>query len=329
MTSTTQTLPSLRILSLNVSYEALTGTRKRKDWRGYDIAYSYLSALNHPRIYPNIVPCSDRLESNNECFNNLLRFVTAADGEFDIITLIEASTPFVARVSENLGNKNHYRFNTLNNTEAIHVYVNPDFELLYKYTVNLIVKHESRKITRYRPIGILVFKTFVFVAVHLPTEKTTVMEGYEINGIVHQILSHIFANHYELPIVITGDFNNEWRFLPPYENSSNDIKTAFTFVSTNQYENELPLTYAYDRFVWLNMRHYINGIYLPGNYESLSLNLKMSDHLPIYGLFDYQTSDPPLIIDDNSIKPLFRQSSKPGQEYRIEQIGSKYTYIIQ
>jgi hypothetical protein len=260
----------LRLLTWNVSFEALKGER-----RG---GYRYRRGNTNLFYRKGQAPCSQEYRTNT-CFLNIAHLLGEMDPETDIFSFVESKSVLM----ENLyTDKKILRFydpdrSTRKTSEIINVAFQQRFSVRQAGLFTLEVRSKSR------PIAIVIFDqpALVLVTVHL--DHPSDAEEKELCQALKESLEHLFGDTLaQHPVVITGDFNSE-ATLEGFENVNTGYgsrKTCFTIVKGKyaQEKNEQPLSYAYDRFVLGNQLQ-LEGFEVIRTPEMDAGHY--SDHLPV------------------------------------------------
>ena len=255
----------IRLLTWNISFLAMKGARKRGTYHCLRTIYRH-----------DAVPCSD---GNLTCQRNIMDFLVREIPNHEIVTIIEASTPHIEQVLNEIGptGKTFVRFyHRTASKEALIVGYPTAYRVAFQGLFTLELDNSCR------PLAIIVFQNpnLILVAVHLP-HPTREVTADDINQSLLKLLEEILGPLDAINLVITGDFNNETPYGGDWHDHLLNPKqpTCYTLIAEQYYrKGERPLTLTYDRFVTSPPIRCRNA----RTHRDLAMERGMlSDHLPI------------------------------------------------
>lgn len=268
------------ILNYNVSHAALIGARPSGKAR----EFRYLDSKGIERIFKGPLPCS-KFHRKNIGFKNIVKYLIEYEQQFSLINLVEATNDVLLSLAKEgiLNRKSLIIGAGVSSREALYqLFDHTKFTPLTSLTVCISdpTEKNSDGSNKVRPVLITLFNELILVSVHLPHSKSE----KAVNQSILNVLDRIFIDYRSLPILITGDFNNEADFSE-FASSDPSLKTNYLFVETC-YEDK-PQQFGFDRFAYNQNKLNLTEINLhtPDPFYKKMKRLEMSDHIPIHGKF--------------------------------------------
>lgn len=314
----------IKLLTYNVSYFGINGVRRGK----FHQANGQIRS-EFPSKHELPLPGSKAYESDLP-LRNICQYFSTLGNSYDIITIIEGDFRLIKAIQPNIAEDYQIvRVYTTGVSESIYLLVNKKLQIKQAFCLSM---KTTEGLEKSRPIGILVFDKFIYVAVHLPHAKKPIhLEEPIILELLLSGLNRVFGGQIsKLPIIIGGDFNTEQSFsFQQFQNTNPDVKTAFTLVPDQYFKKgERPLQLAYDHFTYNRDLIKVIDVSAPLDIDHLQGNF--SDHLPLTGIFQINSE----LLSDLNLVMVAASLSSLNRHYQLDiytdgilvmdRVGDKY-----